>query len=79
MAIKIMRYEQEKELAGESVKVFLRSGGHFNLKVTATEPGFITGFDDERINLTIAVEDIDYVLGGREIGFREELLHLQQG
>jgi hypothetical protein len=51
-------------LLGESVRLFLKAGGRFYFKVVEAGPEYITGFDDEGLNLTIAVEDIDYVLGG---------------
>lgn len=70
MTIKVTRYEQERELAGEYIRVHLKNGGHFNLKVTETEPGAITGFDDERINIKVDVKDIDFVLiGGNRVEY----------
>lgn len=77
MAIKILTFKngntetrkvQEKEVSGDSVRVFLHSGASFNLKVTETEPGYISGFDDERLDIKISTDDIDYVMGGRRVG-----------
>jgi hypothetical protein len=50
---------------GKSVKVFLRDGGAFWLKVTAAGPGYISGYDDEGLDLYIKVDDIDFVEGAK--------------
>lgn len=43
---------------GEYVKITLKRGGGFNMKVEGNGPGFIEGFDDERENVRIATDGI---------------------
>lgn len=51
------------DFLGKAIKVFLKEGGKFNFKVTAAGPDHIAGYDDEGLNLTIMVEDIDFIIG----------------
>ena len=44
---------------GEYVKITLKRGGGFNMKVQSNGPGFIYGFDDERQNVRIATDGIE--------------------
>lgn len=62
------RHIQERDIAGDLVVVFLHGGASFHLKVTATEPGYISGYDDERMDIKVSAEDIDYVIGGKRVG-----------
>lgn len=64
----LTRCIQERDITGSLVRIFLLSGSSLHLKVTSTEPGFISGFDDERMDITISTEDIDYVIGGLRVG-----------
>lgn len=49
---------------GSSVKVFLKSGGSFNYKITGCSPSYLDGYDDESTNITININDIDFIIGG---------------
>lgn len=65
MAIKVVSFEQESELVGEHVRIFLKSdlkNAGFTLYVTETAPGRLKGYDIERLNLTVESCDIDYVM-----------------
>ena len=65
MAIKVVSFEQESELVGEHVRIFLKSdlkNAGFTLYVTETAPGCLKGYDIERLNLTVESCDIDYVM-----------------
>lgn len=55
-----------KFFLGKSIKVFLKDGGSFNYKVTGCSNDYLDGYDDEGLNITIAVEDIDFIIGGFE-------------
>ena len=50
------------KLLGKSVKVYLKLGGAFNFKVTGIGLKFITGFDEEGMNLLIHLNDIDFIV-----------------
>ena len=74
MAVKVVSYEQEKDLTGEHIRIFLKSdfrNAGFTLYVTETAPGYIKGFDVERLDMKIETCDIDYVIiqetGGLDI------------
>lgn len=43
---------------GEYVKITLKRGGVFNMKVEGNGPGFLEGFDDERENVRVATNGI---------------------
>lgn len=65
MAVRLVKYEQESELIGEHVKIFLKGGlanASFTLYVTETAPGYLKGHDIERMNITIESNDIEYVM-----------------
>ena len=53
------------KLLGEVVIVHLKDGGIFGFKITGCgemkNKGYIEGFDDEHLNLTIYADDIDYL------------------
>lgn len=43
---------------GRYVKITLKRGGGFNMKVEGNGPGFLEGFDDERQNARVATDAI---------------------
>jgi len=56
--------KRPKHYLGQAIKVFLKDGGAFNYKVTGCGPDHFDGYDDEGLNITIMVEDIDFIIGG---------------
>lgn len=46
---------------GESVKVKLKLGGLFALKVTAAGENYLSGHDEEGINILVQTNDIDFL------------------
>jgi hypothetical protein len=53
-----------KYFLGQAIKIFLKDGGAFYLKVTHCGFNWIGGFDDEGIDIQVGIEDIDYIIGG---------------
>lgn len=43
---------------GKYIKITLKRGGGFNMKVEGNGPGFLEGFDDERQNVRVATDGI---------------------
>jgi hypothetical protein len=58
-----MDLKHPKDLLGKGIKLYLKSGGRFYFKVTSCSNDYIYGYDEEMNNLTIAISDIDYVIG----------------
>jgi hypothetical protein len=56
------------KLLGKSVQIHLKSGGAFYFKITGSSVVggniLVTGFDDEGLELTFSVDDIEYIIGG---------------
>ena len=48
-------------LLGKSVKVFLKEGGAFHLKVTSAGNDYISGYDEEGLNIRVSANDIDFI------------------
>ncbi len=61
--MKSVLYKVPQNLLGRSVRVYMKEGGSFYFKVTGAGEGYVTGFDDEGVNLRIEMEDIEVVLG----------------
>jgi hypothetical protein len=62
--MKVVQFaKQPKHYLGQSIKVFLKLGGAFYLKVTAAGPDYFEGYDEEGLNLHVDVNDIDFILG----------------
>lgn len=53
-----------KHYLGKAIKVYLKDGGAFNYKVTECGLHHFGGYDDEGLNISIAYDDIDFILGG---------------
>lgn len=49
---------------GKSVKVHLKTGEKFYLKVTRTKPDFIFGHDEEGRNRRVYKHELDYIVEG---------------
>jgi hypothetical protein len=47
---------------GNSVKVHLKLGGAFYLKVTTVGADFLSGYDQEGINILVQTNDIDFII-----------------
>ena len=47
---------------GKSVKIYLKTGGSFYLKVVSAGDNYISGYDDESINIHVRTEDIEIVV-----------------
>ena len=54
---------QLKKYLGEAVKIQLKDGGAFNFKVTGCGHDYLDGYDDEVTNITININDIDFIRG----------------
>ena len=73
--IKVVAYQDEYTLIGERIRVFMKArennGVSLEINVMETQPGYIRGYDMERLDITIAVEDVDYIqicpTGGTDI------------
>ena len=62
--VKVMQYKDYNHLLGRAVKIHLKCGGSFFFKITGCkqmDETFLTGFDDEGLNITINIKDIDYI------------------
>jgi hypothetical protein len=53
------------DLLGKFIYLNLKDGKQLLFKVTACGPEWLEGHDSERMNLTIQLSDIAFVLGGR--------------
>lgn len=51
-------------LLGKSIKVHLKEGGSFQYKVEECGENYLYGYDDEGLNITIDIDDIDFIIGG---------------
>ena len=82
--IKVVAYQDEHTLIGERIRVFMKerenNGVSLEINVMETQPGYIRGYDMERLDITIAVEDVDFIqicpTGGTDI---ERFYRRQQG
>lgn len=64
LVIKQVRFSSPNTLLGKAIHIYLKAGAEFNFKVIACDAGNIYGYDDEGLNLGIALDDIDFILGG---------------
>jgi hypothetical protein len=62
--IKTVKYQLPVDLLGKHVHMFLKGGRDFGFKVTGCGEFHLEGKDDEQRNLTLALTDIDFILGG---------------
>jgi hypothetical protein len=47
---------------GKSVKVYLKTGGSFYLKVVSGGEDWISGYDEESINIRVSFKDIEIIV-----------------
>jgi hypothetical protein len=47
---------------GNSVKVHLKLGGAFYLKVTGAGKDYLSGYDQEGTNILVQTNDIDFII-----------------
>ena len=66
--MRALQFMQPSDFLGKAIKVFLKAGGSFHYKVTGCGPNHLDGYDDEGLNITIQVNDIDYIIGGNGHG-----------
>lgn len=67
--MRVLQFKKPTDYLGQAIKIFLKDGGAFNFKVTGVNGSDnLTGFDDEGLNITIPVDEIDYILGGNGNG-----------
>lgn len=62
--VKTVKWANSCDLLGKAIQIYLKNGGAFNFKVIEAGPDHIAGYDDEYLTLTIAIEDIDFIIGG---------------
>jgi hypothetical protein len=58
----IPELHQPQKFAGQFVKVFLKTGGSFELKITETTKTHISGFDVNNLDLCIDCSDINFIV-----------------
>lgn len=65
--LKFTTYISPTECLGDSVRVFLKLRASdketFHFKIMECGEGYISGYDQEGLNLRIDLEDIDFILG----------------
>lgn len=61
--LKAVLVKDPKNLLGKSLRIFLKEGGKFNFYCNEAGENYIAGFDDESLNLRIAIDDIEFVIG----------------
>jgi hypothetical protein len=53
---------EPNKLLGKAFKVYLLAGGKFNFKCTGAGKDYITGHDDEGLDIHLSITDIDFIL-----------------
>lgn len=54
-------YANPKGYLGEKVQIILKAGGSFNLNVKEADHNNLKGFDEDGIDISISLTDIDCV------------------
>lgn len=60
---RVIQSKKPSDFLGLAVKIFLKTGGAFNFKCTGAGVDYISGYDDEGLDLLISMEDIDFIMG----------------
>lgn len=62
--VKMVLFKEPIYLLGRSMRLYMKDGGAFYFYCNGAGVDYITGFDDQGLDLRIDVGDIDYILGG---------------
>lgn len=62
--IKCVRFQDPINLLGKHVHLFTKDNRNFGFKIMGCGPEWIEGHDDERMEMAIRFDEIDFILGG---------------
>ena len=54
--------EKKENVLGKSIKVYLKTGASFYLKVTSGGNDWISGYDEESNDIHVLLNDIDFIV-----------------